>query len=200
MKCDQCGQEATVHELRVVNGKKVERHLCEACARKQGIAVQPALSVPELLEKYIQQAAASPPNPSKPPLQPVPARANVCPRCGTTYMDFRQSGLLGCSECYRSFEGQLGPLLERAHEGGGFHVGKVPKRLLAGGPKASPVARRAPENILGDREQRAGRMNALRKQLEEAVAAEQYERAAKIRDEIRRLSELEQSLEGESKA
>ena len=76
MKCDQCGQEATVHELRVVNGKKVERHLCEACARKQGIAVQPALSVPELLEKYIQQAAASPPNPSKPPLQPVPARAS----------------------------------------------------------------------------------------------------------------------------
>ena len=37
MKCDQCGQEATVHELRVVNGKKVERHLCEACARKHNL-------------------------------------------------------------------------------------------------------------------------------------------------------------------
>src|SRR5690606_37606014 len=127
MKCDQCGQEATVHELRVVNGKKVERHLCEACARKQGIAVQPALSVPELLEKYIQQAAAA-----SPPVKPAhptatPARANVCPRCGTTYMEFRQTGLLGCADCYRAFEAQLGPLLERAHEGGGYHVGKVPK-------------------------------------------------------------------------
>src|ERR1043166_5777332 len=34
MKCEKCELEATVHELRVVNGKRVERHLCEKCARE----------------------------------------------------------------------------------------------------------------------------------------------------------------------
>jgi protein arginine kinase activator len=197
MKCDQCGQEATVHELRVVNGKKVERHLCEGCARKQGIAVQPVLSVPELLEKYIQQAATPP---AKPVVPGAPTqRTNVCPACGTTYMEFRQNGLLGCEDCYRAFESQLGPLLERAHEGGACHVGKVPRRMLAGGPKAAPT-RRAVEAVLGGPEQRAGRLAALKKQLEDAVKAEQYERAAKIRDELRKLAEIESSAEGEGGA
>ncbi len=190
MKCDQCGQEATVHELRVVNGKKVERHLCESCARKQGIAVQPALSVPELLEKYIQQAASATSKPSQGGAAAAPAaRANACPTCATTYMEFRQSGLLGCPDCYRAFEAQLGPLLERAHEGGAHHVGKVPKRMLAGGTKATS-ARRNLEHI-GGPEQRTGRIATLRKQLEDAVKAEQYEQAARIRDELRKLTELE---------
>ncbi len=190
MKCDQCGQEATVHELRVVNGKKVERHLCESCARTQGIAVQPALSVPELLEKYIQQAAASSAKPAQSGAGGSAGRASVCPTCGTTYMEFRQSGLLGCPDCYRAFEAQLGPLLERVHEGGAHHVGKVPKRLLTGSAKAT-TARRNIERVLGGPEQRAGRISALRKQLEDAVKAEQYERAAKLRDELRKLTELE---------
>jgi protein arginine kinase activator len=187
MRCDQCGQEATVHELRVVNGKKVERHLCETCARKQGIAVQPVLSVPELLEKYIQQAAGTG--------KPAPAqRTNVCPSCGTTYMEFRQSGLLGCPDCYRAFEAQLGPLLERAHEGGAHHVGKVPRRMLAGAPKVAG-GRRPPEQP-NPGLVRANQLAALRKRLEEAVKAEQYEQAAKLRDEIRVLTESRESEGG----
>jgi protein arginine kinase activator len=195
MKCDQCGQEATVHELRVVNGKKVERHLCEACARKQGIAVQPVLSVPELLEKYIQQAAAT----SKPAATGAPARSNVCPSCGTTYMEFRQTGLLGCPDCYRAFEAQLGPLLERAHEGGAHHVGKLPRRLQTGETKVDSPASGRPVPARRQGQELPQRISSLRKQLEDAVKAEQYERAATIRDELRKLTELHAKTEGESR-
>lgn len=196
MKCDQCEAEATVHELRVVNGKKVERHLCERCARKQGIAVQPTASVPELIEHYMQQAAAA--AKAKPADPPPPARATQCPTCGTGYLEFRQTGLLGCPDCYRVFEAQLSPLLERAHEGGTHHVGKLPRRQLAGGPKPQGRITQGPnpepagaEAVLGGPSQRAGRIAALRKQLDEAVRTEQYERAASLRDELRRLAELE---------
>jgi protein arginine kinase activator len=182
MKCDQCDQEATVHELRVVNGKKVERHLCEKCARKQGIAIQPTISVPELIEKYMQHAAQAGAKAGE------QVKAAACPTCGTTYIEFRQTGLLGCPDCYRGFEQQLGPLLERAHEGGTHHVGKVPRRALTGGRGQGEGGAKA---VLGDAAQRAGRIAALRKQLEEAVRAEQYERAATLRDELRKMTELE---------
>jgi protein arginine kinase activator len=188
MKCDQCDLEATVHELRVVGGKKVERHLCEKCARKQGIAVQPqAVPVAEMLEKIIQQQVTMP----KAQAGPVAARASICPACGTTYAQFRETGLLGCPECYRAFEGQLGPLLERAHEGGSIHSGRAPKRASEGSPRVAAhpeIARAAKaEAQQASPEAAAARVSALRKQLDEAVKAEQYEKAAKLRDELRKL-------------
>lgn len=194
MKCEQCDSEATVHELRVINGKRVERHLCEKCARNEGIAVQVGMSVPEMIEKMLEQATQGQPTAPAPAGRPKVevAKASVCPTCGATYAEFRQSGLLGCAECYRVFEPQLGPLLERAHEGGTHHVGKVPRRALTGARESAASSGKPPaEAVLGGPEQRAGKAAALRKQLDEAVRAEQYERAAAIRDELRRLTELE---------
>jgi protein arginine kinase activator len=192
MKCDQCEQEATVHETRKVNGKMVERHLCQKCARDKGIDAQPQISVPELLQKYLQHAAEVAKTGAAAGTLAAPAqagKATSCPACGTGYLEFRQSGLLGCPDCYRAFEQQLAPLLERAHEGGSHHIGKLPKRALTGARQAA--APRDLESLLGGAQERAGRIKTLRKQLEEAIAAEQYERAAKIRDELRRMQELE---------
>jgi protein arginine kinase activator len=195
MQCDICGEEATVHELRVVAGKKVEKHLCEKCARKQGIATSPAVSVPELIEKYLQ-AASKPAEAGTGGGSAGLARStSTCPTCGTTYLEFRQSGLLGCQDCYRAFEVQLGPLLERAHELGTHHVGKLPRRALTGAARKRPgpvqdVESRGLDSILGGPAELTGRITALRRQLDEAVAAEQYERAAKLRDEIRKIEEL----------
>ncbi len=190
-KCDKCEAEATVHELRVVGGKRQERHLCENCARQMGIAVQQGMTVPDLIEKMLEQSV----EPAK-PAKTEPPKGTSCPECGTSYPEFRQSGLLGCAECYKAFESQLGPLLERAHEGGTHHVGKMPKRALRGEepdqPARKPGTLKKPsESVLGGPEQRAGRISVLRKQLDEAVRTEQYERAAKVRDELRRLTELE---------
>lgn len=159
----QCGErEATIHEVVIRNGRKSERHLCEVCAKLAGVDVGTSGAA-------VARAAV--------------VQGPACETCGTSIAEFKHSGLLGCAACYRRFETQLAPLLERAHEGGTHHVGKFPHRLLAALARAGTS-----ENVLGDPTERAARMGLLRQQLEEAVHAEQYERAAKIRDEMSRLA------------
>lgn len=189
MKCDKCGGEATVHEVTIRSGKKVERHLCDRCAKGEGLPVQSqSVSVTQVLSHFIAQQAAGAVAPfAGPPAEA--AKATQCPACGTTYAQFRHDGLLGCPECYASFEIQLGPLLERAHEGGTHHVGKVPRRVSGHAlPPARPHRIDAPATPPRPTpDERARRIETLRKRLAEAVAAEQYELAAKIRDELRQL-------------
>lgn len=184
MKCDKCDREATVHELRVVSGKKVEKHLCEECAKQQGIAVSGQMPISQLLSKYILTPETS----GKVAGKALASRAPACERCSTTYAEFRQSGLLGCPDCYKAFEPQLGPLLERAHEGGTHHVGKIPRRALR---KSQDAPKGGVESVLGTAEERAERLLSLRRQLDEAIRAEHYERAAKLRDELRNLIDID---------
>ena len=178
MNCDRCDNEATVHEITVVGGVQHEKHLCEQCAAEEGVVIGAGGSVTELLGKL---AEGLPPGTAI----EITHASPKCPSCGLTFAKFRHSGLLGCASCYAAFEDRLGPLLERAHEGAAQHVGKLPKRALAA-TRLSPTGESAPD-ILGDAEQHAQRAQLLRKKLEEAVAAEQYERAAKLRDELNQL-------------
>lgn len=177
MKCDHCENEATVHEVTVKNGVKIEKHLCEVCAQQQGLAVQSQIPFAELMTKYIVTSGTQPPV----------ARATHCPICKITFAEFRQHGLLGCAECYRAFEDQLAPLIERAHEGGTSHVGKVPRRASGGKPRKQPNGEQD-EETLAQLEARAERLRSIREELDRAVAAEEYEKAARLRDEIRKLS------------
>jgi protein arginine kinase activator len=186
MKCDRCENEATVHEVTVRNGVKIERHLCEKCARDQGIVIQPEVPIGELLSKYVM-------NPPATPSKPKRARSTAtCPSCSLTYAQFHKSGLLGCPECYKAFESQLGPLLQRTHEGATHHTGKLPKRALAESRSSGDEPR-----VLGGLDERRRRIELLRKQLAEAVDAEQYERAAKLRDEMHELVHAAGSGESE---
>ncbi|MEO0482096.1 MAG: UvrB/UvrC motif-containing protein [Planctomycetota bacterium] len=109
-------------------------------------------------------------------------RRGGCPRCGLTFAAFKRSGLLGCPECYKTFEKQLTPLLERAHEGGARHTGKAPARAL----RLSRDRGQGIEDVLGDARERAERIRGLRRQMAAAVEGEQFERAARLRDEIAR--------------
>lgn len=163
MKCDTsgCEREATVHEVTIKGGKKVEKHLCELCAREHGISVQTHAPISELLTKFVMSQAGGGQE-----QQGEKSRATACPACGCTWARFRQHGLLGCDRCYEVFEEGLSPLIERAHQGATHHVGKAPRRAGEG---------LALQN----------RMAALRRELQEAVACEQYERAARLRDELR---------------
>lgn len=163
-KCDRCDREATVTEVLVKGGQKIERHLCETCARDAGVTVAPGTSLDKLMASFVMQhhQAATTAQTTAPRTV-----ANACRSCGLAFAEFRQRGLLGCAECYKAFENQLGPLVERAHQGASFHCGKAPVRC-----EADEVQKQ--------------RLTALRKQLGEAVAAEQYERAAAIRDELAR--------------
>jgi len=92
----------------------------------------------------------------------------TCEICGMTLSEFRRGGLLGCPNDYETFSHVLVNLLERTHEGASQHVGKVPVRA-------------------GLDQQRATALLRLRAQLKAAVAQEDYERAAAIRDEIKEM-------------
>jgi len=94
-----------------------------------------------------------------------------CPVCGYTQADFKKTGRLGCSMCYVTFGEGLNTLLKAMHKGT-KHVGKLPQRAHR-------------EIQLGDR------MRTLTENLEKAVAEENYETAASLRDQIKQLeSEL----------
>lgn len=160
-KCDKCEKPATHHSVEIVKGQKVEKHLCDEHAEEEGMAIK-AVHTPinELLTNFVKLHSGA----------AAVGQQPTCGQCGLSYGQFRENSLLGCPECYAAFEAQLGPLLERAHEGASHHIGKVPQRCGAG-------------------EQRQQELLRMRKQLADAVAGEDYEGAARLRDRIRAIEE-----------
>jgi protein arginine kinase activator len=98
----------------------------------------------------------------------------TCPNCGMTQTTFRKTGRLGCGACYQTFGEGMDQLLKAMHKGV-RHTGRVPAW-------AKVVGR---DN---------DRVEDLRVRLEEAVAAERYEEAGRLRDEIRQLTPPETAV------
>jgi protein arginine kinase activator len=160
MKCDNCNKQATVHLTEIKHGKKIEKHLCEQCAaQSEGFPVKANTPINELLTNFVLAHSG---------LQKETGTTS-CQYCGITWAEFRQNGLLGCEHDYEHFERDLTPLVQRAHEAATHHVGKVPTRRGGTGVPAK----------------RSLDLTKLRKELQRAVEAEDYERAAKLRDSIR---------------
>ncbi|MEO0085472.1 MAG: UvrB/UvrC motif-containing protein [candidate division WOR-3 bacterium] len=90
----------------------------------------------------------------------------VCPSCRMTYAEFKRLGRVGCARCYDAFHDRLVPLVRRIH-GAVQHVG----RTTRSGRK------RAQERLTLER---------LRTDLKQAIEGEDYERAAALRDQLRR--------------
>ena len=162
MSCDQCHErEAVIHLTQIVNEQVTTLHLCERCAAEKGVE-SPGSAVKTPLGSFL---AAMGKNTEQ---ATVPRAAESCPRCGASYQDFRESGRLGCSDCYVTFEAPLRDLLRRLH-GSTHHLGE---RYAEGErPTADPAA--------GDR------AAALREQLRLAVETENFELAAELRDRLR---------------
>jgi protein arginine kinase activator len=163
MLCMVCKQkEAKVHLTQILEGKTRKVDLCDECAKAKGVDDPAGFSLADLL---MGLGAANELTQSLP--QPGEAR---CPRCGLTQADFKKTGRLGCDQCYETFREGLGGLLKNMHKGT-KHRGKIP------GGHAPAVA--APED----------RFTALQQQLAAAVKAENYEEAARLRDEIKALKQ-----------
>ena len=159
-KCDRCARQATHHSVEIIQGQKIEKHLCEQHAGEEGMAVKPINApINELLTNFVKVHSGE--------VVGQGSTDTLCDVCGMTFSEFRKDTLLGCPECYKAFESALGTILERAHEGGACHIGKVPRRAGAG-------------------EQRQALLMRMRKQLNEAVVGEDYELAARLRDDIHR--------------
>ena len=156
--CQRCNQaKATVHITDTVPDKR-ERHLCEDCAEKEGVIIkQKHQTSNEILQQFIKFKTG------------MAAGDDItCPVCGLRFREFQLKGLLGCPNDYEAFKSLLGPLIERAHEGGTHHIGKVPAT-------ADDVIRR-----------QTGLLR-LRRELQEAIEQENYELAARVRDQIKSL-------------
>ena len=137
-------------------------HLCEQCAQEEGIAVKSQLSINELLSGLLAT------QPSDDELFGDTEREVSCPHCGFTLAQFTKEAVLGCPFDYEVFEKALLPLIEKAHDGKTVHRGKVPSRM--------------PQDT-----KKQIKLTALRQQLDAAVQSEDYEQAAKLRDEINQM-------------
>lgn len=167
MVCEECGKNpASVHIATDINGVKTETFLCTECARKHGhldFVFEPTITFHNLLAGLFE------PGKELRGSSAVKVRSR-CPSCGLTFADFRRLGHLGCDQCYDTFHDELELLIRRIH-GSTTHTGKVPKgRRQSGAYKQRELER-------------------LREELRVAVAKEEYERAAELRDAIRKLEQ-----------
>ncbi|HWB41383.1 MAG TPA: UvrB/UvrC motif-containing protein [Gemmatimonadales bacterium] len=161
MSCDQCHErEAVIHLTQIVNEQVTTLHLCERCAAEKGVE-SPSGVVKTPLGSFLAAMGKN-----LPETEPEPRSGETCGRCGGTFQDFRESGRLGCPECYRSFEAPLRELLRRL-QGSTHHVGE---RYAEQG--AAPAEGRV-------------RTSELREQLRLAVETENFELAAELRDRLR---------------
>lgn len=160
MYCQICQKnEATIHLTEITDGVRSETHLCEQCAQQEGITVKSQLPINELLSGLLAT------QPSDDELFGTPDEQLVCPHCGFTLAQFTKEAALGCPHDYEVFEKSLRPLIEKAQNGKTSHCGKVPSKT----PK--------------DTKKQIDLM-AMRQKLQAAVRAEDYELAAKLRDQI----------------
>ncbi|MBE2205028.1 MAG: UvrB/UvrC motif-containing protein [Chthoniobacterales bacterium] len=157
MQCDVCqSKEATVFLTQIVEGKMQKVNLCESCSKEKGVNDPTGFALADLL-MGLGAAQEIDKNPG----------SKKCPVCGFTHADFKKTGRLGCSTCYKVFAEGLSGMLKNMHKGTS-HTGKSPKKFH-------------------EIREHAERMKSLQDRLNKAVAEEEYEQAAELRDQIRRI-------------
>ena len=168
MLCDNCGErEAAIHLTQIVDNAVTTMHLCEQCAAAKGVETGAGVAkfpLGDFLASLGKPGSAQ---------AAEPGADAACPACGATLQDFRQTGRLGCAQCYTTFEGHLRDLLRRLH-GSSQHVGE---RYA---PAAAPTepgagAGAGPARAVGE----------LREQLRRAIETENFELAAELRDRLK---------------
>ena len=177
MLCQNCGRnEANIRYTQIINGVKTEIALCSNCAKKAGMD---GLDMPDfpinfhsILGDFFNDYAEN---------SLLPSFHNTvikCKKCGTTYDDFIETGMFGCSDCYDTFGAPIDSLLKNLH-GTAKHIGRGSEKETNGIKTDS----RQKET------KREGKKSDLQKELEKAINEERYEDAARIRDEIKKQSE-----------
>ncbi len=157
MVCELCKtKHATIHITEIINGEKRELHMCNDCAQKKGITQKIQLSLSDLLGGVIESKAG----------KALKALKSIkCPNCGMTFQDLKSRVRLGCAQDLDVFKDWLGPFIEQVHKASA-HVGKLPKTA-------------------GEAQRKENELLKLKKQLDEAVKNEDFEKAAQLRDKIK---------------
>lgn len=175
MQCENCRErEAVIHLTQIVNNSVTTMHLCEPCAAEKGVETGSSVAKFPLGDFLASLGKGGGSEPAGEQGLDVP-----CPACGSTLRDFRQTGRLGCADCYAAFEPHLRDLLRRLHgstrhEGESYRVAGPPV-LTPGRVPVAIAAATVPNQPLDD----------LKAALRRAVEAENFELAAELRDRIR---------------
>lgn len=162
MLCDNCHKRvATVHLTQIINNSKNEVHLCDSCAKENNFmnyALAPEMtSFFNSILGFTGQPYVSTP------------KAKTCDVCGMTFEDFKNTGRLGCTNCYKVFSDRIDPVIKRIH-GNVSHSGRVPKEYTSAA-KTEKV--------------QINEVDILKKKLDELIKLEKFEEAAVIRDKIK---------------
>ena len=162
-----------------VDGEKRQVMLCGPCAQAKGNVIEPApfqvasMALPQSMDQMLAPVLeALKGGIIKPPAKEADKK---CPKCGITLAEFRKRGRLGCPHDYEAFAEELGSLLVKIH-GSKEHRGRGPARSKKKMTKLQ-------------------RIEALRRELDEAIRAEQYETAAGLRDRLKEMERPEQDAD-----
>lgn len=160
MNCQFCKKApATVYYTQIVANEVKKVNLCDACAKEKGVNDPTGFSIADVL---LGLGAGQ----KMEEAAAATGSETVCPTCGFTQADFKKTGRLGCAKCYEVFADGLEQLLKGMHRGT-QHKGKVP-----------PAVQRTVEA--------EAQLSRLEGDLKAAVAREDFEHAAQLRDEIKR--------------
>lgn len=194
--CAKCGKPASVKFTRIVSGQVIDIFLCADHAAEESPYQKPKLPLSNILEGLLKQnfEITGGTAPSQPGLR--------CHACGLGYDAYKKNLMLGCSECYASFHDQLIPDLRKLH-GEIRHTGRCPgggqaqpvtpsfSHLELADESAAPIDANSPSMgggaLLKDPRQA---MSELHRALRDAIADEDYKRAAVLRDQIHELRQM----------
>ncbi|MDE7390513.1 MAG: UvrB/UvrC motif-containing protein [Lachnospiraceae bacterium] len=171
MLCQACRKkQANTHIKNIVNGELTELLLCSDCAEKMGYGMKLTNmfdlgSLGSLMSGIMGEATTS-----------ALAAEQHCPKCGSTFSSIAKSGWVGCSECYNVFYDRLLPSIKKIH-GNTIHTGKKSSAANNTEPQTSAVSNKV------------NRSEQLKAKLKDAIDAQEFERAAELRDLIKELEQ-----------
>lgn len=170
MLCEKCQkEEASVFYEETVNGVSRSLSLCPACAKKlqksggfpSYMNADEFFSAPQM--NILQDGLFA----TLFGLPEKPTAEKTCPLCRSTLRHIAKNGKAGCPECYRTFSAELASTVRSIHSNV-KHIGRAPAKYKK-------------------RQEETDHLSGLRARLQEAIAEESFELAAKLRDEIRAL-------------
>jgi len=201
MICQNCGKnEVNFRYTQIINGVKKEMALCDKCAKSLGLEsldFNMPIDFSSFLGDFLGGASDT---------EFLPSFTNIetlqCNNCGMKYDEFIETGKFGCSHCYNIFSDGLDKVLKNIH-GSSTHVGR--KSRLTSSEKnkmknninsvsTEKAKQKNNETETKSQNTKEEKIEKLNQELKLAIKEERYEDAAKIRDEIKKISVWNLSL------
>ncbi len=163
MLCQKCHKnQATVHIKNSINGEVTEMALCRECAEQENLNSFFQFPSDKLFSGFFSDSIFG--------AEPLP-KSKSCPVCGCTRADLASGGKPGCAKCYEVFSDELARIIRGIH-GNTLHSGSRPGKHM--------------EQI-----ERNQKLESLKKELQQSIEEQNFEKAAELRDIIKALENEE---------